>query len=70
MTLWKWAVPALGIIGITGFLRIRGRARKPRRPTTEQLLNMSDDAFEAQVRAWGLKTVTSLGLARHEGGTD
>ena len=68
MTLWKIAVPsaALGILGI-GYWRARGRGRKLRRPTTDELMRMSDEAFEAQVRVWGLKTVTSLGLKPEQG---
>ena len=71
MTLWKLAIPsALGVIGLTGLLRARARRRKTRRTTAEELMRMPDDAFAAQIRAWGLKTATDLGLANGGGSAD
>jgi hypothetical protein len=65
MTLRKLAVPPalMGIIGITGFLGFTAWGRRGRRPTIDRLMSMSDEDFAVQIEAWGLKTVTTAGIA-------
>jgi hypothetical protein len=64
----RWLLAIVGIAGLIGF----GRAfnRRDRRPTSDDLLNMSDTDFAVFVDSVGLKTVTSAGLLPLEGTTD
>ncbi len=65
----RWLVG--GIVGLTSLIGIRrALARRPRRPTGDELRMMSDAEFSAFVQASGLETITSPGLATHEGKAD
>jgi hypothetical protein len=66
-------IPILGslirITGLVGLFHLRGR-RKRHRPTGDELMRMSEADFAEFLRASGLKTVTTAGLAAMDGHAD
>ncbi len=69
LPLRRWLVG--GVVGLTTLVGIRrALARRPRRPSGDELHRMSDAEFSAFVQASGLKTVTSAGLVAHDGSAD
>ena len=64
-------VPVIGALGVAGVIGIvKARGKRKRRPTGDQLRRMSDADFSAFIRASGIKTVTTAGIAVSDGPAD
>jgi hypothetical protein len=59
-----------GLVAIGGLIGIFRLRAKGRRPTGAELMEMSDPDFASFIRASGLKTVTTAGLAALDGRAD